>query len=409
MKWLTKAILSLGRSFGLSDPRLSLHLGGTDSYSGRTVTVDSALQIATVWACVRLLSETIATLPLGVYERDSNGRRTPARDHPLYALLHDQPNADMTAAEFWQAMMACVLLWGNAYARKETLGGRLVALSILRPEAMVVRREKNGDLTYVYSDARDGTKEMGEAEIFHIKGFSLDGLIGLSPIAQARHTLGLAMAADEAAGKLYSNGLRSSAVMEAPHTLTPAQRKDADAWLERFRDAQNAGKIPLVEAGFVYKSISLSPADAQMMQVMAVSVEQICSWYGVPPFMVGHTEKTTSWGTGLEQQNIRFLTYSLRPYLTKIEQAVKRSLISPQDRSRYYAEFNLEGLLRADSAGRAALYATFAQNGVMTRNEMRERENLEPLAGGDVLTVQSNLLPLEMLGHNGGPPLGSDE
>lgn len=398
MNWLQKAVIVIARNVGLADPRLSKFLGGrTDSHAGRNVTVDSALQVATVWACVRLLAEAISTLPLGVYQRNEKGQKTAAREHPLFALLHDQPNADMTAAEFWECMMACVLLWGSAYARKEMSGRRIIALTPLRPELMTVRRERNGDLSYTYADPT-GRQVMGEDDIFHIKGFSLDGLVGMSPVAQARHTLGLAMATEEATSKLYSNGMRSSGVMESPTTLTAPQRADADIWLKRFAEAQQAGRTPLVEAGFTFKPVSLSPADAQMLQTWSFAVEEICRWYSVPPFMVGHTEKSTSWGTGLEQQLIRFLTFSLRPYLTKIEQAVKKSLLQPAERATHYAEFNLEGLMRADSAGRAALYSVFAQNGLKTRNEMRAMENDPPLAGGDVLTVQSNLLPLDQLG-----------
>lgn len=408
MAWIADTAAKIERLFGFTQSATGTGLGGAVAYGGtsyadKNVTVDSALHIATVWACVRLLAETIATLPLGVYERDGQGRRTPARAHNLYRLLHDQPNADMTAAEFWEAMVASMATWGNAYAEKEMVGRRIVALTPLRPDLMVVNRNKAGSLVYRYAETGGKVREFPEDRIFHLKNFSLNGLVGLSPVGQARHTLGLAMATDEAAGKLYSSGLRGSGVMEAPGTLNATQRNDADIWLERFRNAQAAGQIPLVEGGFSYKPISLSPLDAQMLQTRSFSVEEICRWYRVPPFMVGHTEKTTSWGTGLEQQNIGFLTYSLRPYLTKIEQAVKKSLLTPEERANLYAEFNLEGLLRADSAGRAALYATYAQNGVMTRDEMRERENLPPMPGGGVLTVQSNLLPLGMLGQNLAP------
>lgn len=395
---LRKAAVVIATGLGLADPRLIQAFGGVDSHSGKRVTVNTALQVATVWACVRLLAQTIATLPMQVYRRGADGQRAVAKDHPLYALLHDQPNADMTAAEFWEAMVAALLLWGNAYAELGTVGRRIVALTPLRPELMTIRRAPSGDLIYDYADA-GGRRQFGESQILHVKGFSLDGLIGLSPVSQARHTLGLAMATSEAASKLYSNGMRSQGVMQSDRTLTDPQRDDAQKWLTRVREAQAKGEIPLIEAGFKYMPVSITPEDAQMLQTWSFAVEEICRWFNVPPFMVGHMQKSTSWGTGLEQQMIGFLTFSLRPHLTKIEQAVKRSLLRPEERAAIYAEFNLEGLMRADSHGRAALYATYAQNAIQTRNEMRERENLPPMPGGDVLTAQSNLLPLEMLGR----------
>jgi HK97 family phage portal protein len=409
MAWIADTAAKIERLFGFATSSTGDGLNaapaqGGMSHSGKHVTVDSALQIATVWACVRLLAETIATLPLSLYERDGEGHRHPAREHNLYRLLHDQPNADMTAAEFWEAMVAGMATWGNGYAEKEMSGKRVIALTPLRPELMTVTRDRNGSLAYRYNETGGKVRELPEDRVFHLKNFSLNGLVGLSPVAQARHTLGMAQATEAAASKLYADGLRGSGVMEAPGTLNATQRADADVWLRRFREAQAAGGIPLVEGGFVYKPISLTPEDAQMLQVMGFSVEEICRWYRVPPFMVGHTEKTTSWGTGLEQQMIGFLTFSLRPYLTKIEQTVKKSLLSAEERARYYAEFNLEGLLRADSAGRAALYATYAQNGIKTRNEMRAMENDPPRPGGDVLTVQSNLLPLDKLGTNFAAP-----
>ena len=401
--WLTKQVVRyLG---GLMDQRMIAWVSGRDGASGRVVSVDSALQIATCWACVRLLAETIATLPLVVYHRGEKGKREAAKDHPLHMLLHDAPNADMTAVEFWELMMSGLLLWGNSFARKEMLGRRLIALTWLRPDLMTVRRQPTGEIQFIYA-APGGRREVyAEDEIFHIKNFSIDGLVGLSPVAQARGTLGLAASTSEAAAKLYANGLRTAGIMSSDATLTPTQRAQAKTWVDDFRDKLTSGGIPLVEGGFKFNQISLSPEDAQMLQTWSFTVEEICRWYRVPPFMVGHTEKVTSWGSGLEQQMIGFLTFSLRPYLTRIEQAVRRSLLPPEERSEYYAEFLLEGLMRADSAGRAALYAVFAQNGIATRNELRERENMAPIEGGDELTVQSNMLPIGLLGRAGAPLL----
>jgi HK97 family phage portal protein len=393
---ITKAVVSLMRNVGLGDPGLYRWFGTSESTAGKLVTVDTALNLATVWGCVRLIAETIASMSLGIYERQG-GRKEPAPDHPLYLLLHDQPNADMTATEFWEAMVACLLLWGNAYAEKAVVYGRVVSLTPILPERVAPRRRDTGAIFYeVMQDGR--RREVPEELMFHLKGFSLDGLLGLSPIGQARHTLGLAMAADEAAGSLFRNGMRIGGAMVAPSYLSDPQRAQAKVMLEQYRGAVAAGRTPILEGGWKFEAVTMPPQEAELLATRQFSVEEICRWYRVPPAMVGHTERVTTWGTGLEQMNLGFLTYTLRPYLTRIEQAVKKSLIAPAERGRVFAEFNLESLLRADSQGRAALYSTFAQNGIMTRNEIRALENRPPMEGGDELTAQSNLVPLHRLG-----------
>ena len=374
----------------------------TDSYAGKPVTPATALQLSACWSCVRLISETIATLPIGVFTQDAQGRKTAEREHPLYAVLHDQPNADFTAAEFWEGVVASLCLWGNAYAEKATSGERLTALTLLRPEWMVVERQDDGSLIYRYHDP-DGRRDLAEGEVFHVRGFGAGLDVGFSPIAYARHSMGSAMAAEEAAAKFFSNGVRPTGVLTIENVLKPEQRKQLrENIVEPMAGSANAGGLFVLEAGMKFQPITMNPEDAQMLETRAFQVEEICRWFRVPPFMIGHTEKSTSWGTGLEQQNIAFLTYALRPYLTRIEQAIKRQLIRRADRARLFAEFNLEGLLRADSAGRAALYSTYAQNGIMSRDEIRAKENLPPQPGGDQLTVQSNLVPLTQLGSEAG-------
>jgi len=355
------------------------------------------MHLAAVWSCVRLISETVATLPLGIYRETENGRKEKAKDHPLYAILHTQPNADFTAAEFWEGVVASLCLWGNAFAEVSRSAGQVRALTLLRPEWMRVERKDDGSLEYRYTD--EGTLRIySETEIFHVRGFGVGLDVGLSPISYARHSLGSVMATEEAAAKIFANGLQTAGVLTSDQTLKADQRQQLGKIMQQYIGSSNASKLMILEAGLKFQPITMNPEDAQMLATRAFQVEEVCRWFRVPPFMIGHTEKSTSWGTGLEQQNIAFLTYALRPYLTRIEQAVQRQLISRQERNTIYAEFNLEGLLRADSAGRAALYSTYAQNGIMTRDEMRAKENLPPMAGGNVLTVQSNLLPLDQIG-----------
>jgi HK97 family phage portal protein len=360
--------------------------------ANKPVTIDTALQLATVWACVRLLSETIATLPLFVYRKGTADSRIIDPQHPLYAILHDAPSADYTAVEFWEGVALSLCLWGNAYAKKEKMGGRLVALTPLRCDLMAVRRTERGAREYRYSDPK-GFKVYSEDEIFHVRGFGGAGDVGLSPISFARQSLGNAMAADEFAGTMFANGARPSGILTIDQVLKPEQRKQLkENIVEPFVGSENAGGVMVFEAGMKFQPVTMTPEDSQFLETRGFHVEEICRWFRVPPFMVGHTEKTTSWGTGLEQQNIGFLTYSLRPYLTRIEQAIKRSLIKPEERSTVYAEFSVEGLLRADSKARAEFYAKALGAGGhrpwMTVAEVRSYENL-PDKGGDTDTLQA--------------------
>jgi HK97 family phage portal protein len=238
-----------------------------------------------------------------------------------------------------------------------------------------------------------------EDQVFHVKGFSLDGLVGISPITQARETLGIAVAAEKSAASFFRNSMRPAIVLTSPTYLTDAQRlKFGDEMIEKFTGSVNTGRTPLLEGGWGIQTISIKPEDAQLLATRAFSVEQICRWYGVQPVMVGHMDKSTAWGTGLEQMNLWFLTYTLRPILKSVEQEVRRSLLKPVERMLYYAEFNVEGLLRADSAGRATLMKTLVENGLRTLNEERALDNFPPLPGGDDLVVMSNRIPAELLG-----------
>ena len=393
----TKAVVTVARGLGMTSPDLIYAMGGQPSAAGKVVTVDAALQLDTVWACVRLISQTIATLPLLVYRQDDAGHNTVASSHPLYRILHDQPNADMTATEFWEAMVSNVLLWGNGYAEiSRGVLGRIVALTPMRSDRVMIRRQADGSLLYVYSWMGQVT-ELQEGDVLHIKGFSLDGRIGLSPIALARQTLGSAIAAEEAAGKMFANGMRPSGYLSSPTILTAQQREKTRELISGFQGSANTGKVPLLEGGWDFKPLSLPPEDGQLLESRSFHVEQLCRWFDVPPIMIGHMEKSTAWGTGMEQMMLWFLTFSLRPHLERIEQAIKRDLIAATE-ADVVAEFKVEGLLRAGSAARAALYASMGQNGIQTRNEIRALENLPRVAGGDDLTVQSNLIPIQDLG-----------
>lgn len=372
------------------------------SSSDATPRIDRALQLSTIWSCVRLISGTISTQPLFLYERtvtDGRDTRRIAREHSLYSLLHDSPNADMTAVEFWECVVVGLLTWGNSYVLKAYSGSRLVALDPLNPALMSVRRTLDGDVTYIYADPR-GQREYTEREIWHIKGFGSDGLIGYSPIGMGWRSVLSASNVENASAKTFGQDLRPSGVVSITDILKADQRKQMqEAIIDGVFGNAAIGKLHLLEGGATYQQIGINPVDAQMAEVLNRSVEDLCRWYQVPPSMIGHGTAVSNWGTGREQINLGFKQYVLDPYLTRIEQSIAKHLLTPAERKKYYAEFNLESLLRADSAGRANFYDKMVKGGIYTPNFCRSLENLEPLPGGDQLFMQSAMLPIEKLGQ----------
>lgn len=365
--------------------------------SGSSVSADTALKLSAVWACVRLRSQTISSLPLHL--RDDQKKL--ATEHPLYRLLHSMPNADMTASEYWESQLAALDLWGNGYTRIVREGRRVVSLEPLNPEKMVVYRTESGALKYEYT-TKGEIKTYSEDEILHLKGFTLDGIMGLSPIQFAAETLGGLMDANRAAAREWQNGLKVGGFLKTgATTLQPEQRDRMRSALSQFGKPENAGKWMVLEAGMEPASaqgVRINPADAQLLESRYFGIEEICRAFGVPPQLIGHTDKASSWASSLEQTNMGFLTYSLRPTLVRIEQAIARKLIPPEERGSYRPKFSVEGLLRADSAGRARYSAEMVQNGLMSRNEVRALEDLPPVEGGDVLTVQLNMTTIDKIG-----------
>jgi HK97 family phage portal protein len=388
--------LVVGPSPKVQDPHNAAARGG--SSSGVAVTDQSAMGVSTFFACVRLIASTIASLPFPVFRTDSNGIPTPARDTQLWKVLHESPNADQTPTDFIELLVICLLLKGNAFAHKVMEGGRLIALEPIQPDLVTVRRDDNGNLRYRWAWGREKF-DVDESEVFHVRGFGGGPMGGLSTLHYARESLGIAIAADRAAGSMFANGARPTGVLKFKEWLDPAQRSDSHDLIEsKYAGSLNSGRPMILEGGSEWQQISMNADDAQLLESRGWSVEEICRWFGVPPFMIGHNEKTTSWGTGIEQMLLGFQKFTLNPYLRRIEQAVRKQLLSPADRrAGLFAEFNLEGLLRADSQGRMNFYRGMSQIGAMTRNEIRAKENLPPIEGGDVVTIQSQNVPLRDL------------
>ncbi|QHJ78551.1 MAG: hypothetical protein [Caudoviricetes sp.] len=369
------------------------------STSGQNVSVDKSLHLSAVWACVRVISETISTLPLKIYERKPDGSKSVAVDHPVYQILCRQPAIDLTPARFMQMIPASICLRGNSFSEKLFFKKELVGIRPLLPQYMNVGSDDAGRITYKYSDPVTKTeREIPRENIMHIRGFSLDAAVGLTPIQFGADIIGSALATNEAASNVFKNGLQNSGFITSSMPLNPEQRTALRSNLQQFMGSKNAGKVMLLEGGFDYKGITINPETAQLLESRSFSIEEICRWFGVPPVIIGHMEKQSSWASSIESLYTQFLITGLRPMLVNIEQEIGRCLLDNDD--RYFAEFAVEGLLRADSNGRASYYKQALQDGWMNRNEVRAKENLPPIDGGDKFTIQLNMTTLDKVGQS---------
>lgn len=371
---------------------------GNQMVAGQVVNQKTVMQLSAVWACVRLIAETISTLPLQVYERKSDGR-VPANDHMVYGIIHSQPNADSTATIFWEAMVVSMLMHGNGMAEMKYIGRRLVALYFLDPCRLTIDKYQ-GKRRYRYTDGDGKQREIPADRIFRVPGFTLDGDWGVSAISYGGGVFGSALAAANASNSTFEKGMMPTVAFSVPGKLAPQDRESFRDMVKRITGALNAGESPVLEQGMTAAPLGINPVDAQLLESRNFSVEEICRWFRVPPYMVGHTAGSTNWGTGIEQQMIGFLTFVIRPWLTRIEQSIKLQLLPIEDREKYYAEFNVEGLLRADSETRSRINASNVNNGLKTRDEIRVQENDKPMGGNaGVLTVQVAMTPLDKLGE----------
>ena len=378
------------------------------SAAGKSVNERSAMQMTAVYACVRILSESIAGLPLHMYRYEEDGSKTKAVEHPLYHLLHDEPNPEMTSFIFRETLMSHLLLWGNAYAQIIRNGkGDIIALYPLMPNRMKVERDTKGQLYYEYQTMKEDAPTMKGAvyqldpsEVLHVPGLGFDGLVGYSPIAMAKNAIGLAIAAEEYGSKFYANGAAPSGVLEHPNVLKdPA--KVRDSWNAAFGGSSNAHRVAVLEEGMKYTPISISPNEAQFLETRKFQIDEIARIFRVPPHMVGDLEKSSF--SNIEQQSLEFVKYTLNPWVCRWEQALQRALLSDDEKGKYFFRFNVEGLLRGDYQSRMQGYATARQNGWMSANDIRELENIDRIPaelGGDLYLVNGNMLPLSQVEQN---------
>ena len=382
----------------------SFFMGGTSS--GKAVTERSAMQMTAVYSCVRILAEAIAGLPLHLYRYTPDGGKEKATDHPLYLLLHDEPNPEMSSFVFRETLMTHLLLWGNAYAQVIRNGkNEIVALYPLMPNKMTVDRDKNGRLFYQYNHsaeeaptAKNSTVILQPSDVLHIPGLGFDGLVGYSPIAMAKNAIGLAIATEEYGSKFFANGAAPGGVLEHPGTIKDPSRI-RDSWQQTFGGSQNSGKIAVLEEGMKYTPISISPEAAQFLETRKFQINEIARIFRVPPHMVGDLEKSSF--SNIEQQSLEFVKYTLDPWVVRWEQSIQRTLFSDEEKKAYFVKFNVEGLLRGDYASRMSGYATARQNGWMSANDIRELENMDRIPaqeGGDLYLINGNMLPMSDAG-----------
>ena len=370
--------------------------------AGKNVNERSAMQLTAVYACVRILAEGVAGLPLHLYKCGKNGSREKAVEHPLYFLLHDEPNPEMTSFVFRETLMTHLLLYGNCYCQIIRDGrGQVTALYPLMPNQMSVDRDEKGQLYYTYlrsgeeaDTMKKGTVYLMPEDVLHIPALGFDGLVGYSPIAMAKNSIGMGLACEEYGAKFFANGAAPSGVLEHPGTIKDITRL-RESWNAIYGGSKNAGKVAILEEGMHYSPISISPNEAQFLETRKFQVDEIARIFHVPPHMIGDLERSTF--SNIEQQSLEFVKYTLNPWVCRWEQALTKSLLSQREKREYCIKFNVDGLLRGDYQSRMNGYAVGRQNGWMSANDIRELENMDKISeeqGGDLYLVNGNMIKM---------------
>ena len=386
--------------------------------SGKPVNERTAMQTTAVYACVRILAEAIASLPLHVYEYQDDGGKKLVHDHPLYYLLHDEPNPEMTSFVFRETLMSHLLIWGNAYAQIIRDGaGRVLGLYPLLPDKMDVQRDDRGNIYYVYSRNSDenpmfkeyGNIKLKAEDVLHIPGLGFDGLIGYSPIAMAKNAVGMTLACEEYGASFFANGANPGGVLEHPGVLKDPS-KVRESWNSVYRGVNNAHKIAVLEEGMKYQQIGIPPEEAQFLETRKFQINEIARLYRIPPHMVGDLDKSSF--SNIEQQSLEFVKYTLDPWVIRWEQSLQRSLLLPGEKGKYFIKLNVDGLLRGDYQSRMNGYAVGRQNGWFSANDIREMENMNPIPdeeGGNLYLVNGAMTKLADAGAFAGADNGGQK
>lgn len=382
INWIKSKFTKTVRAASLANPPqwlIDLFSGGKSTASGMVVTPETSLQVAAVYACVRVLSESVASIPLNVYRRLPNGGKEIAKDSTLHNILHAAPNPDMTSFDLRELLMNHLTLRGNHYSQKVIDGaGRVKELWPLHPDRMKIRRTESGALEYEYRNEKGAVQHFQPWEIWRIAGMGANGIVGHSPITLARESIGLSMVIAEHGARTFKNGAQLGGTLETDATnLTEEQVKNLEAaWNNRNAGPENSGKTAVLTGGMKFNTIALSNEDAQFLETRKFQVNEVARIFRVPPHMIADLEKATF--SNIEQQGIDFIMHTLRPWLVRIEQTITRDLIVRRHRGTNFAEFDIRGFLRGDSKARSAYYKEGVTNGWFTRNEVRGWENLNP-------------------------------
>ncbi|WP_171804992.1 phage portal protein [Mahella australiensis] len=371
-------------------------MNGNRAASGVTVNENTALTSTAVFSAVDILSRTLASLPLPVYRRLQGGGKEKAIDHPLYPVLHDLANPEMTSFEFRQALMGHLCLWGNAYAEIErNNAGQVIALWPLRPDRMTVKRDNQG-LLYIYQLPSGGQAGLRAPNIMHIRGLSSDGIIGYSPIKMAKEAIGLALATEEFGARFFGNGSNPGGVLQHPGKLSEgAAERLKKSWEDMHQGLSQSHRVAILEEGMTWQQVGIPPEDAQFLETRKFQVSEIARIFHVPPHMLGDLERATF--SNIEEQSIEFVVHTMRPWLVCWEQTMKRDLFTPAEGQIYFAEFLVDGLLRGDIQSRYQAYAIGRQNGWLSADDIRELENMNPLpdSQGKVYLIPLNMVPAD--------------
>jgi len=381
------------------DEFLARVFGGADSNSGVSVTPDTALSNTAVLAAVERMSRAVASLPLMIYRRLPNGGRERDTSHRLWPILHDAPNDEHTALEFRQFQMANLLLRGNSFSYVErTNGGEAKALWPLRSDQISVERSK-GNVIYTWTPSTGRGRPFMGYKIHHLRGLSRNGLTGLSPISLARESVGLGLAAEEFGARFFSGGANAGSVLKHPKTLSDGASKRLKASFDQAASGLSMShKSILLEEGLDWQKMSVDPRDAQFIELRKFQTRDAARLFNIQPHLIGDLENATF--TNIESQGIEFVVYTLAYWLKMFEQSIHRDLFTDADRQTHFVEFLVDGLLRGDVAARGEFYNKLFQMGAISRNEIRARENLNPVSGGDTFYIPMNMVAV---GEDGTP------
>lgn len=395
--------------------RFRPYFGNTNA--NKRVSERTAVSLTAVYACIRVLAEAVAQLPLHLYKITEDGKRVKATDHPLYFLLHDEPNPEMTSFTFREVAMTHLLIWGNFYAQKITNGkGELIGLYPLMADKMTVGRNESGQIYYQYrhskneaGKAKEETVNLKAKDVFHVPGMGFDGIVGYSPLAMAKNAIGTTLACEEYGSKFFVNSAAPSGVLEHPSTLKDP-KKVRESWNDLFSGSANSSRVAVLEEGMTYKPISITPEQVQFLETRKFQNGEIARIFRVPGHMIGDLEWTTY--ANIEQQSLEFVKYTLDPWLVRWEQAIARQLLNEEAKRTYYAKFNVDGLLRGDYQSRMQGYALGRQNGWYSANDIRNLENMELIPeeeGGNLYLINGNMTKIKDAGIFAGQQSKGDD